>query len=61
MMNFKDSITNKISWLILAEGLARDINMSKQVSGLFSCGGTNNLSYLLSLVEIFFLICSQDL
>jgi hypothetical protein len=42
MMDLKDSITNKISCLILAEVLARDICMSKPVSGLFpsACHGT---------------------
>jgi hypothetical protein len=35
MRNVKDSITNKIYCLILAEVLARDVFMSKPVIGLF--------------------------
>ena len=37
MKNLKDSITNKIYCLILAEVLARDIFMSKPVAELFPC------------------------
>ena len=46
MKNLKDSITNKIYCLILAEVLARDIFMSKSVTGLFPCWGISRSSYL---------------
>jgi hypothetical protein len=39
MMNFKGSVTNKIYSLILAEVSARDIFVSKPVSGLFYVEG----------------------
>jgi hypothetical protein len=54
MINFKDFVTNKIYWLILAEVLARDIFMSKSVSGLSPCGGICNLCYLSCLVFLDF-------
>jgi hypothetical protein len=46
MMNFKDSVTNMICWLILAEVLARDIFISKPVWELFPCGMLSNSCYL---------------
>ena len=62
MMNFKDSITNKVEWLILTEVLARDIFMSKPVSELFPCGGiyfpSCNSCYLSCLLALMFFFLS---
>jgi hypothetical protein len=57
-MNLKDSIANKIYYLILAEVLARDNFISKPVTSLFSCGVINKSSYLsyLILFEFFFFV-----
>ena len=54
MKNLKDSITNKIYCLNLAEVLARDIFMAKPVTGLFPCQGINSSSYLSCLIFLFF-------
>lgn len=52
MINFKDSVTKKIYWLILVEVSAKDIFMFHPVSGLFPCGGIRN-SYYLSCLVVF--------
>ena len=46
MKNFKDYVTSKMHWLILAGDFSRDIFISKPASGLFSYGGISNLCYL---------------
>lgn len=46
MINSKDSINNKICWLISAEVLNRCISISKPVFELLPWGGINNLCYL---------------
>lgn len=48
--NLKGSIINKIYCLNLAEVLARDIFMSKLVTGLFPCPGISRSSYLCCLI-----------
>ena len=54
MINFKDSVTKKIYWLILVEVSAEDIFMFHPVSGLFPCGGISNSCYLSCLVFLKF-------
>jgi len=56
MMNLKDSVTNKIYCLILAEVLARGIFISKPILGLFPCGGISKSFYLPCLVLNFSLL-----
>lgn len=50
MKNLKDSITNKIYCLIVAEVLARNIFMSKPVTRLFPCWGISRSIYLFHLI-----------
>jgi hypothetical protein len=59
MINFKNSESNKIYWLILAEVLARDIFISKPVSGMFPCRGISNSCYLSCLVFLNFSFLSK--
>ena len=59
-MNLKDSITNKTYCLILAQVLARDIFMSKSVTGLFPCGGISKSCYLSCLILSNFSFLSLD-
>ena len=61
MKNLRDSITNKIYCFILAQVLARDIFMSKSVTGLFPCGGISKSCYLSCLIFSNFSLCSQHL
>ena len=51
MQNFKDSITNKIYYLILVEILAREICLSKPAIKLFPCRGISRSSYLSFLIS----------
>ena len=59
--NLKDSIANKIYCLMLAEALARDIFMSKPVTGCSLVeDSADQVTYPVRFSQIF-LFCSQDL
>jgi hypothetical protein len=61
MMNFEDSVANKIYKLCISEVLATDIFMSQPVSGLFPCRGDQQimLPVLFGLLDFFFPSCLQ--
>lgn len=56
MMNFEDSVANKIYKLCISEVLATDIFMSQPVSGLFPYRENRKLGYLSCFVFLIFLL-----
>jgi hypothetical protein len=63
MINFEDSVANKVYGICVAQVLARDFSMSQPVLGLFPCKGINKSCYLTCLVFLilFFPSCLQSI